>query len=79
MACHGDRLDIKVSLMYQALPEHAKSGWLNAVGALAWLLPPATGERFDGRDHCLKRLNWYGLHEGFVVVSGKVWKEKKLC
>jgi hypothetical protein len=59
------------------LPEHAKSAWLKAVRALppAWLLPPATSERFEGRNHCLKRLNRYGLYEGFAVVSGRVWKE----
>ena len=70
-------MDIEASPTYQALPEHAKSAWLSAVRALppAWLLPPATGERFEGRNHCLKRLNGYGLYEGFAVVSGKVWKE----
>jgi hypothetical protein len=70
-------MDIEASPTYQALPEHAKSAWLKAVRALppAWLLPPATDERFEGRDHCLKRLNGYRLYEGFVVVSGRVWKE----
>ena len=70
-------MDIEASPTYQALSEHAKSAWLSAVRALppAWLLPPATGERFEGRDQCLKRLNGYGLYEGFVVVSGRVWKE----
>src|SRR5437667_4773061 len=69
-------MDIEASPTYQALPEHAKSAWLKAVRALppAWLLPPATGERFESRDHCLKRLNGYGLYEGFAVVSGRVWK-----
>jgi hypothetical protein len=64
-------MDIEASPTYQALPEHAKSAWLKAIKALplAWLLPPATGERFKGRDHCLKRLNGW-LYEGFVVVSG---------
>jgi hypothetical protein len=73
-------MDIEDSPTYQALPEHAKSAWLKAVRALpaAWLLPPATGERFEGRDHCLKRLNGYGLYEGFAVVSGRVWKETTL-
>lgn len=41
----------------------------------AWLLSPATGERVEGCDHCLKRLNGYGLYEGFAVVLGRVWKE----
>jgi hypothetical protein len=70
-------MDIEASKTYLALPEHAKPAWLKAVRALppAWLLPPATGERFEGRDHCLKRLNGYGLYEGFAVVSGRVWKE----
>ena len=45
---------------------------------LAWLLPPITGERFEDRDHCLKRLNGYELYEGFAVVSGRVWKEGTL-
>ena len=70
-------MDIEASLTYQALPEHAKSAWLKAIRALppTWLLPLATGERFEGRDHCLKRLNGYRLYKGFAVVSGRVWKE----
>ena len=70
-------MDIEASLTYQALPEYAKSAWLSAVRALplTQLLPPATGERFEGRNHCLKRLNKYRLYKGFAVVSGKVWKE----
>jgi hypothetical protein len=78
--CWNFTMDIEASPTYQALPEHAKSAWLKAVRALppAWLLPPATGELFEGRDHCLKRLNGYGLYEGFVVVSGRVWKETAL-
>jgi hypothetical protein len=73
-------MDIEASPTYQALPEHAKSAWLKAIRALpaAWLLPPSTGERFKGRDHCLKRLNEYRLYEGFAVVSGRVWKETTL-
>jgi hypothetical protein len=70
-------MDIEASPTYQELPEHAKPAWLKAVRAFrpAWLLPPTTGELFEGRDRCLKRLNGYGLYEGFVVVSGRVWKE----
>jgi hypothetical protein len=66
-------MDIEASPTYQALPEHAKPAWLKAVRALppAWLLPPATGERFEGRDHCLKRLNGFGLYEGFCRCFGK--------
>ena len=73
-------MDIEASPTYQALPEHAKSAWLKAVRALspAWLLPPVTGERFEDRNHCLKRLNGYGLYEGFAVVSRRVWKEETL-
>ena len=70
-------MDFEASKTYVALPEHAKSAWLKAVRALppAWLLPPATGERFEGRDYCLKRLNRYRLYKGFAVVLGRVWKE----
>jgi hypothetical protein len=69
-------MDIEASPTYQALPEHAKSAWLKAVRALppAWLLPPATDERFKGRDHCLKRLNGYGLYRAlrlFREESGR--------
>ena len=75
--CYSLAMDIEASPTYQALPEHAKSAWLKAVRALppAWLLPPATGERFESRDHYLKRLNGYGLYKGFAVISGRVWKE----
>jgi len=73
-------MDIEASLTYQALSEYAKSAWLRVVRALspAWLLPSVTGERFEDRDHCLKRLNGYGLYKGFAVVSGRVWKEGTL-
>jgi hypothetical protein len=67
-------MDFEASKTYLALPEHAIPTWLKAIRTLppVWLLPPATGERFKGRDHCLKRLNGYGLHEGFAVVLGRV-------
>ena len=67
-------MDIEASPTYQTLPEHAKSVWLSAVRAFppAWLLSPATGEHFEGRNHCLKRLNEYRLYKGFAVVSEKV-------
>ncbi len=74
-------MDIKASPTYQALSEHAKSAWLKAVRALspAWLLSPVTSEYFEDCDYCLKRLNGYGLYEGFAVVLGRVWKEGTLC
>ena len=70
-------MDIEASPTYQALPKHAKSAWLKAVRALpsAQLPPPATGECFEGRDHWLKLLNGYRVYEGFVIISGGVWKE----
>src|SRR5438034_7365451 len=73
-------MNIEASSTYQTLSEHIKSAWLKAVRALspAWLLSSVTGERFENRDHCLKRLNGYGLYEGFAVVSGRVWKEGTL-
>ena len=73
-------MDIEASPTYQALPEHAKSAWLRAVRALppVWLLPPATGERFEGRDYYLKRLNGYRLYKGFTVISERVWRKKTL-
>lgn len=66
-------MDFEASKTYLALPEYVIPTWLKAIRALppVWLLPPATGERFKGCDHCLKRLNGYGLHEGFAVVLGK--------
>ena len=67
-------MEFEASKTYLALPEHAKPAWLKAIRALppAWLLPPATGERFESRNHCLKQLNKYGLYESFAVVSGRV-------
>jgi hypothetical protein len=65
-------MEFEASKTYLTLSEHAKPARLKAVKALlpTWLLPPATGKRFKGRDYCIKRLNRYRLYEGFAVVSG---------
>ena len=41
-----------------ALPAHAESTWLRAIQALppAWLVTPATGEVFEGKEDCHQRL-----------------------
>jgi hypothetical protein len=43
---------------YIALPEHAKPAWLRAIRALppVWLIAPATGEVFEGKEDCHQRL-----------------------
>src|SRR6266480_6782880 len=70
-------MDIEQSPTYLALPEHAKPAWLRAIQALppAWLIAPATGEIFQGKEDCYQRLQAWGLFQGFAVVQGKVWKE----
>ncbi len=69
-------MDIEQSPTYVALPEHAKPAWLRAIRALppAWLLAPATGEVFEGKEDCHRRLQGWGLFEGFGIVQGRVWK-----
>jgi hypothetical protein len=70
-------MDIEQSPTYVALPEHAKPAWLRAIRALppAWLIAPATGEVFEGKEDCHQRLQGWGLFEGFGVVQGRVWKD----
>jgi hypothetical protein len=70
-------MDLEKSPTYVALPDHAKPAWLRAIRALppAWLIAPATGEIFEGKDNCHQRLNGWGLFEGFAVVQGRVWKD----
>ena len=71
-------MDIEHSAAYEALPAHVKPTWLRAVGALppAWLNAPATGEVFEGKDDCMRRLQGWALFEGFAVVQGRVWKDQ---
>jgi hypothetical protein len=71
-------MDIEHSATYEALPAHVKPAWLRAVGALppAWLNAPATGEVFEGKDECMRRLQGWALFEGFAVVQGRVWSDK---
>jgi hypothetical protein len=70
-------MDFERSPTYTALPDHAKPAWLRAVGALppAWLIAPATGEVFEGKDNCYQRLQAWALLQGFAVVQGRVWKD----
>ena len=71
-------MDIEHSTTYEALPVHLKPTWLRAVRALppAWLNAPATGEIFEGKDDCMRRLQGWALFEGFAVVQGRVWNDK---
>ena len=70
-------MDTEQSPTYLALPEHAKSAWLRAIRVLppAWLVAPATGEVFEGKEDCHQRLQGWGLFEGSGVVQGMVWKD----
>jgi hypothetical protein len=71
-------MDIEHSATYEALPAHVKPTWLRAVGALppAWLNAPVTGEVFEGKDDCMRRLQGWALFEGFAVVQGRVWNDQ---
>ena len=71
-------MNIEQSPTYVALPEYAKPAWLRALRALppAWLLAPATGEVFEGKEDCYQRLQSWGLFKGFGVVQGRVWKDR---
>ena len=66
-------MDIEKSPTYVALPEHAKPAWLRAIRALpsTWLVVPATGEVFEGKDDYYQCLQGWGLFEGFGVVQGR--------
>ena len=70
-------MNIEQSPTYTTLPEHAKPAWLHAIQALppAWLIAPATGEVFEGKEDCHQRLQGLGLFEGFGVFQGRVWEE----
>src|SRR5437016_7344967 len=71
-------MDLEPHATFVQLPDHAKPAWLRAIRSLppAWLIAPASGEIFDGKGHCLERLQGWGLFEGFAVVTGRVWKDK---
>ena len=73
-------MDFEHSPTYIALPDHAKPTWLNTIKALppAWLIAPATGEIFEGKESCYQRLQAWGLFQGFAVVQGRVWKDRIL-
>ena len=70
-------MDIEQSPTYIALPEPVKPAWLRAIQALPpyWLIAPATGEIFEGKEDCNQHLQGWGLFEGFGVVQGRVWKD----
>jgi hypothetical protein len=61
---------------YRAIP-HLKPAWLRVIRALppAWLIAPATGELFEGKEDCHQRLQGWGLFEGFGFVQGRIWKD----
>jgi hypothetical protein len=71
-------MDLESHATFAQLPDHVKPAWLRAVRALPpiWLIAFASGEVFKGKGHCLKRLQGWGLFQGFAVVIGRVWKDK---
>ena len=59
------------------VPAHLHAVLERAITALppAWLQPPATGEIFQSKEECKKRLQGFALNQGFAVVAGKSYKE----
>ena len=54
------------------LPKHLKSTWLRDLCALPshYLVKPTTGEKFEDKEQCYRRLNTLAKLKGFAVVVG---------
>jgi hypothetical protein len=64
--------------LFPLMPEHLRPALKRVVAAIPapWLLAPITGEVFDPRKTCKKRLQAFVLTQGFTVVVGKSNKDR---
>jgi hypothetical protein len=60
------------------MPEHLRPAFERLVAAIPapWLVAPISGEVFDSKDMCRKRLQAYALTQGFAVVVRKSDKDR---
>ena len=59
--------------LFPLMPAHLRPAFERLVSTTpeAWLLAPNSGEIFESKEMCKKRLQAFALSQGFAVVVGK--------
>ena len=59
--------------LFPLMPAHLRPAFERLVSTTpeAWLLAPNSGEIFESKEMCKKRLQAFALGQGFAVVVGK--------
>jgi hypothetical protein len=59
--------------LFPLMPAHLRPAFERLVSTTseAWLLAPNSGETFESKEMCKKRLQAFALGQGFAVVVGK--------
>jgi hypothetical protein len=66
--------------LFPSMPAHLRPALERAVTAIPepWLLAPKSGEAFQSKELCKKRLQAFTLTQGFAVVVGKSNKDRSI-
>jgi hypothetical protein len=66
--------------LFPSMPAHLRPALKRTIAAIPepWLLAPKSGEVFESKDVCKKRLQAFALTQGFAVVVGKSDKEHSI-
>ena len=64
--------------LFPLMPAHLRPAFERLISAIpeSWLLAPKSGEIFESKDTCKKRLQAFALAQGFAVVVGKSHKDR---
>jgi hypothetical protein len=66
--------------LFPLMPAHLRPALERLIAAIPepWLLAPKSGEVFESKEMCKKRLQAFALYQGFAVVVGKSNKDRSI-
>jgi hypothetical protein len=69
-----------MAYLFLSLPAYLRPALERAIAAIPepWLLAPKSGEVFESKKECKKRLQAFTLTQGFAVVVGKSHKDRSV-
>jgi hypothetical protein len=69
-----------MALLFPSMPAHLRPALERAIAAIPepWMLAPKSGEVFESKELCKKRMQAFALTQGFAVVVGKSNKDRSI-
>ena len=66
--------------LFPSMPVHLRAVFERVIAAIPepWLLAPKSGEVFESKEMCKKRLQAFVLAQGFAVVVGRSDKDRSI-